>query len=51
MLKLEQKEIIPALGNNQLFDLEEYMMVIFDRFKKKQYCREIIDVRFIFGFI
>ena len=30
---LEQKEIIPALGNNQLFDLEEYMTVIFDRFK------------------
>jgi len=31
--ELEQKEIIPALGNNQLFDLEEYMMIIFDRFK------------------
>ena len=31
--ELEQKEIIPALGNNQIFDLEEYMMIIFDRFK------------------
>ena len=32
---LEKKEIIPALGNEIPFDLEKYMMVIFDRFKNK----------------
>ena len=31
--ELERKEIIPALGNEVPFDLEEYMMIIFDRFK------------------
>ena len=33
--ELERKEIIPALGNEAPFDLEEYMMIIFDRFKNK----------------
>ena len=33
--ELERKEIIPALGNDAPFDLEEYMMIIFDRFKNK----------------
>ncbi len=33
--ELERKEIIPALGNEVPFDLEEYMMIIFDRFKNK----------------
>ena len=33
--ELERKEIIPALGNQAPFDLEEYMMIIFDRFKNK----------------
>ncbi len=33
--ELETKEIIPALGNEAPFDLEEYMMIIFDRFKNK----------------
>jgi len=31
--ELERKEIIPALGDDQLFDLDEYMMIIFNRFK------------------
>ena len=31
--ELERKEIIPALGDEAPFDLEEYMMIIFDRFK------------------
>ena len=31
--ELERKEIIPALGNEAPFDLEEYMMIIFERFK------------------
>ncbi len=31
--ELERREIIPALGNEAPFDLEEYMMVIFNRFK------------------
>ena len=31
--ELERKEVIPALGNEAPFDLEEYMMIIFDRFK------------------
>lgn len=31
--KFEKQEVIPALGNEIPFDLEEYMMVIFDRFK------------------
>ncbi len=33
--ELERKEIIPALGKEEPFDLEEYMMIIFDRFKNK----------------
>ena len=33
--ELERKEIIPALGNEVPFDLEEYMMIIFDRFKNE----------------
>ena len=31
--ELERKEIIPALGNEAPFDLEEYMNIIFERFK------------------
>ena len=31
--ELERKEIIPALGNEAPFDLEEYMITIFERFK------------------
>ena len=31
--ELERKEIIPALGNEAPFDLEEYMIIIFERFK------------------
>ena len=31
--ELERKEIIPALGNKAPFDLEEYMITIFERFK------------------
>ena len=31
--ELERKEIIPALGNETPFDLEEYMIIIFERFK------------------
>ncbi len=31
----QRKEVIPALGDNIPFDLEEYMLVIFDRFKNK----------------
>lgn len=32
---LEKKEIIPALGNEIPFDLEKYMLVIYNRFKNK----------------
>ena len=32
---LERKEIIPSLGHNIPFDLEKYMLVIFDRFKNE----------------
>ena len=31
--ELERKEIIPALGNEVPFNLEEYMIIIFERFK------------------
>ena len=31
----QRKEVIPALGDKIPFDLEEYMFVIFDRFKNK----------------
>ena len=31
----QRKEVIPALGDKIPFDLEEYMLVIFDRFKNK----------------
>ena len=33
--ELERKEIIPALDNIAPFNLEEYMMIIFDRFKNE----------------
>ncbi|MDC2979588.1 mannitol dehydrogenase family protein [Pelagibacteraceae bacterium] len=33
--ELERKEIIPALNNIAPFNLEEYMMIIFDRFKNE----------------
>ena len=33
--ELERKEIIPALGKDIPFELEEYMMTIFERFKNK----------------
>ena len=32
---LEKKEIIPSLGNEIPFNLEKYMMIIFDRFKNE----------------
>jgi len=32
---LEKKEIIPALGNDIPFDLDDYLLVIFDRFKNE----------------
>ena len=31
----QRNEVIPALGDNIPFDLEEYMLVIFDRFKNQ----------------
>ena len=33
--ELERKEIVPALGKDIPFELEEYMMTIFERFKNK----------------
>ena len=33
--EIERKEIIPSLDNDTPFNLEEYMMIIFDRFKNK----------------
>ena len=33
--KFEKQEVIPSLGNKIPFDLEKYMMIIFDRFKNK----------------
>ncbi len=33
--KFEKQEVIPSLGKEIPFDLEKYMMIIFDRFKNK----------------
>lgn len=33
--EIQRKEIIPSLENNTPFNLEEYMMIVFDRFKNK----------------